>query len=213
MSSIFNVDNKFFHGVGKIVDGFYLNILWLICSIPIITIGASTTALYYTTHKVLRGGRGYVGKSFFSSFKQNFKQSTLIWLIFLILGVICILDTYIMYQMLVNGSSLGIFYYIFLIIGVILIFMVCTIFPYIARFENTTKQVLKNSVFIMVANFPKILICSVFLLIEVLLIYLLPILIIIMPVLITICMDLFLEKVFRKYMSLEDLEREKELDM
>lgn len=57
-----------------------LHVLWVVYSLPIITIGASTTALYYSCMKMIRTNEGYVHRNFHHSFKQNFKQSTIIWL-------------------------------------------------------------------------------------------------------------------------------------
>ena len=62
----------------KLTDLLFLNILWLVCSLPIITIGASTTAMYYVSITSIRMGDGYVAKRFFKSFVDNFKQATII---------------------------------------------------------------------------------------------------------------------------------------
>ena len=69
MDDLFNYDNKFFRFMNKVADGFYVSILWILFCIPIVTAGASTTALYYTVHKSLRRNRGYVWKNFWESFK------------------------------------------------------------------------------------------------------------------------------------------------
>ena len=62
----FNWDNIVFQMLGKLVDCVWVSILWVICCIPVFTIGASTTALYYTVHKSIRGDRGYTTRTFFS---------------------------------------------------------------------------------------------------------------------------------------------------
>ena len=69
----FNLDNKFFNVMNKVADGFFLCILWTVFSLPVFTLGAATTALYYVVHKSLRGNRGYVWKGFWYFFKSNFK--------------------------------------------------------------------------------------------------------------------------------------------
>ena len=63
----------------KLFDTLVLGLLFLLCSIPIITIGASATALYYAYDKVVRRNEGYAVRAFFHSFKMNFAQATLIW--------------------------------------------------------------------------------------------------------------------------------------
>lgn len=91
MKGIFSPDNpvvRFFVKLGYI---WYLDILWLVTSLPIFTIGASTTALLYSSMK-LQMEEGYPTKNFFHSFKENFKQATGIWMIYLGVGALLALD-------------------------------------------------------------------------------------------------------------------------
>ena len=81
------MDNKFFVFMGRVADLMILNILCIICCIPIITIGASVTAMYYVTLKMTRNEESYIVRSFFKSFKENFKQATVIWLVALADGL------------------------------------------------------------------------------------------------------------------------------
>ena len=74
MRGIFSYDNPVMRFIGKFWDVLILNILWLICSIPVFTIGAATTAVYYVTLKLARDDDGYTIRSFFRSFRQNFRQ-------------------------------------------------------------------------------------------------------------------------------------------
>ena len=90
--------------MGKVADLFILNILCLICCIPIVTAGASITAMFYVTMKMVKNEESYIIKSFFKSFKQNFKQATVINLIMLVLAVILYVDMRIVKQM---GQPLG----------------------------------------------------------------------------------------------------------
>lgn len=87
LSGFFNYDNPVWRFIGKFGDLIILNVLWFVCSIPIFTIGASTTAVYYVTLKLARNDDGYTIRSFFKSFKENFKQATIIWLIMLAVGL------------------------------------------------------------------------------------------------------------------------------
>lgn len=213
MSSIFNYDNRFFQGFNKVVDCFYISILWVIFCIPVVTAGAATTAMYYTVHKVLRGSRGYVWSSFWSSFKSNFKQSTIMWLICLVAWVIMYFDSYLMRQMLEQENKLGFLYYVFVVLMAFLILWGTYIFTYTARFSNTIKHIMKNSAIIAVANLPRTLLVGVILLVSYFLIYIMPVLILLIPGLTMWLLNAVLEKVYRKYMSEEDLENEKQLEM
>ena len=88
LSSLFNYDNPVWRFIGKFFDVMILNLLWVVCSIPIVTMGASTTAVYYVTMKLVRDEDGPTIRSFFKSFKENFKQATIIWLILMVIGAI-----------------------------------------------------------------------------------------------------------------------------
>ncbi len=76
MNRFFNMDNKFFVFMGRVADLLLLNFLCILCCIPVVTAGASITALYYVTLKMARDEESYIARSFFHSFKQNFKQAT-----------------------------------------------------------------------------------------------------------------------------------------
>lgn len=91
----FNWDNIVFQMLGKLVDCVWVSILWVICCIPVFTIGASTTALYYTVHKSIRGNRGYTTSNFFGAFRDNFKAATLPYLIWLAVMIVLGCDAYI----------------------------------------------------------------------------------------------------------------------
>ena len=81
-------DNFIFRGVAKILETIGVSILWFLLCIPIVTAGASTTALYYVANKTIKHGRGYAIRGFISAFIKNFKQSTIVWLFFLVwLGI------------------------------------------------------------------------------------------------------------------------------
>ena len=99
MTDLFNVDGPVLQFVNKIVYSVYLNILWFLCCIPVITVGASTTALFYVTLKISKNEEGNITKAFFRSFRQNFRQGTLIWLILLAAGIILGVDGYVLYHM------------------------------------------------------------------------------------------------------------------
>ena len=83
--------------LNKMADLILLNALWILCCIPIVTIGASTTAMYYVLIRSIRYGDGYVVKMFFLSFKRDFKQSTFAWLIIVVLFCLLGMDLYFWY--------------------------------------------------------------------------------------------------------------------
>lgn len=152
-SGFFNYDNPIWRFIGKFWDIIILSILWTVCSIPIVTIGASTTAMYYVTLKLVRDEDGYTFRSFFKSFKENFKQSTIIWLIFLLAGIILGFDLYFFVKIF-NGSQQvkTVMMAVFMAMAFIYLAMFTYVFPLQSRFVNPVKRTIFNSFFMSVRH-------------------------------------------------------------
>lgn len=149
----FNItDNIIVRALSKICDMVCLNILWLICSIPIITIGASTAALYTVMLKMVKNEEGYIFRGFFKAFKSNFKQSTIMWIVILLLGIVCWIDYRVAGVMPGMGGS--IMRIIFLLLGFILLSVTIYIFPLTARYENTIRNTVRNALVLTVGKLP-----------------------------------------------------------
>ena len=145
-------DNVVMRALGKIGDMICLNVMWLICCIPIITIGASTTALYTVMLRMVKNEEGYIFRGFLKAFKSNFKQSTLIWLILLVLGIVWTVDFRV--AGFIPGMAGIILSAIFLALGFILLSVMIYIFPLTARYENGIKATFKNALILTVAKLP-----------------------------------------------------------
>ena len=213
LGDFFNVDNKFFQGLGKIIDVICLSAFWFFLCIPIVTAGAATTALYYTVNKVIRNNRSYIGREFWHAFKTNFRQSTIVWLILLLLYAIMGFDCYVMYQYAKAGVALGKIYIVFAVLMMFATMWAIYLFPYIARFENQTKMILKNAALIALGNLWKTLLLFALLLAAAFAVYIFPPAVFIIPCIYMLLANFILEKIFQKYMSPEDLEAEKERNM
>lgn len=148
MNRLLNPEGPLMQFITKITYSAYLNILWFICCIPIFTIGASTTALFYVTLKMAKNEEGNITRAFFRSFKDNFKQGTKIWLILLIAGIILGFDGYTLYHMRFTNAFWTIITAIFIIVVVAYAIILMYIFPLLARFQNTTWAMFKNSIMI-----------------------------------------------------------------
>ena len=210
MGELFNLDNKFFQGINKIVDCICLSFLWVLLCIPVVTAGAATTALYYTVNKVIRNNRSYIWKEFWHAFRTNFKQSTLVWLILIFIYVIMGIDCYIMFQYAKAGVSYGSLYIVFAVLMLIVTMWANYLFPYMARFENTLKAVLKNCVIMALLNLGKSVVLLVLFLAALVVTYVFFPAIMILPAVYMLLANFILEKVFVKYMTPEDIEAEKE---
>lgn len=159
--------------MNTLADYILLNFLWLICCIPIVTIGASTTALYYVTMQTAREEHGYIARNFFRSFKENFKQSTIIWLIMFLIGAILTFNVSFWFTMKSTmGNVLGALLSVALLLYIFTLFYV---FPLLARFNNTVKQTMKNALYISLQNLKQTLFITVVNILIILALYLLPI--------------------------------------
>lgn len=212
MNRIFNMDNGFFRTLSKLVDCIWLNFLFVLTCIPIFTIGASMTALYYTMQKVIRNDRGYVSSEYWHALKTNFKQATLTWLIVLAVGLLTFFDIQFMKAMDKAGQPLGKAYVFFQVLLALEILWCTYLFPYMSRFINGMKATMKNAALIAVLNLPWTLLILVLLVVTGLIMYLIPIGIFFAPVLFTWVLNRILERVFRKYMTEEDKAQEDEMN-
>ena len=134
----------------KIRDWMFLSVLWLICSIPVITFGVSTTAMYYVTLKMAKNEEVPVMKSFFKSFKENFKQGVLLTLIVLIVGALLALDC--LYFSRVSGTKGAISTGVFCAVSVCFLVLVFYSFPFMAQFSNSVSGILKSAVVLAIRN-------------------------------------------------------------
>ena len=210
MNEFLNVDNPFFRGVSKVVDCVALSMLWFFFCIPVVTAGASTTALYYAVNKSIKNERGYASGEFFGAFKANFKQSTVIWLILLAVYAVLGFDYYVMKKYAEAGIALGKMYIAFEGFAILVTLWAFYIFPYIARFENTTKNILKNSALMALSNLPWTVLISVIFVVMLAVIYFVPAVSMAVPAFYNLLKNVILEKVFKKYMTPEDIELEEE---
>ena len=163
MGKIFSLDSPFVQFMNRVADIMWLNILFIICCIPVITIGASVTAMYYVTLKMVRNEESYITKSFFKSFKLNFRQATVIWLILVIAGGLLAFDFAIMTGRLgvsIENSTLASAMQVLLIVVFIFyIFTATFVFPVLSKFYNSIKNTIKNAFIMSIRHFPVTLAC------------------------------------------------------
>lgn len=149
ISTIFNLDNGIMRFFSRVIDIVILNLLFIICCIPIVTIGASLTAMYSITLKMVRNEESHIIREFLKSFKQNFRQGTILGAIAIIIAFFITIDLRIIAMGYDNLKVLEILCYAVAIWSYI-IFLYA--FPISARFIYTTKEVLKNSFMISIVN-------------------------------------------------------------
>lgn len=150
MKHILGIEGPVYRFLTRLAELILLNGIFLIYCIPIITIGASTTALYSVTLKMVRNEESGVCSEFVHAFKKNFKQSTMIWIVLVIIGLVLFMD-YTYLQSYDGRFSLIVILILFFFTFVYLL-LTSLIFPYVARFKNTVKESVLNVLKIAVAN-------------------------------------------------------------
>lgn len=143
-----STDNPFFEFMGNVGDWIILNILFVLTSLPVITIGMSLTAIYKVALRRARGKSQYVAKEYLKACKEEWKQSTKIWTIILLTGCLLLFD--ILY-------AENLWKILSIAIGCMVVvwgFVFSYSFPLQAAFQNTILNTLKNALYFAVRNLP-----------------------------------------------------------
>jgi uncharacterized membrane protein YesL len=140
--SLFSQDSKFMRFVERLVDVMFLNLLWIAFSLPLFSIGASTTAAYYVALKMVDDEEGPIFRNFWKAFKVNFRQGTLLWFLTALAGYALYLD----WQFATKGPNPPLWLIILSILSAVIVF--CALiyaYPQVARYKNSLPNILRNS--------------------------------------------------------------------
>ena len=140
LKSFFDPNGAFARGMERVWSLIVLNVLWLVCSLPVVTMGASCAALYQVLGKLIAGEDGHVARQFFRAWGENWKEATPVWLILLAVAALCGFDLY----MAVFALQLA---------AMVMTFA----FPLMARYEKTWRNHLKNAMLVAVGHLPRML--------------------------------------------------------
>lgn len=155
----FSTEGGIYKFMTRLWDMIKLNFLWLICSLPIVTIGVSTIAAFTITLKMVEEKEGYIARAFFKAFKANFKQGIVIGPITIIFAAALYLD-----------FTLGKQYIGFVILGILSAFLfgiaIIYTYPLLARYENKLLKTIRNSMRIAMRYFGRTIFLIVVLVIE-----------------------------------------------
>lgn len=150
---LFSYDSKFSLIMLKLCYGCYLNLLWLVCSLPVFTAGAATAALYDVTLRLAREEEPPVTTRFFKAFRENFRQATILWLILLGIGALLGADGYILYHLYKSTAgmvsvicTLGLA--LIIVAAIAYVIVLIYVFPLVASVKNTNFAMLKNALLI-----------------------------------------------------------------
>lgn len=207
MNILFDIDGPVMRRVIKFTDCMILSVLWIIFSLPVITAGAASAALYTTIYEYIRKDKGTLWRTFWNAFRENFKRSTAVWCITLLIQLFIIADVMIFRSMKINGELLGSLYPLMLVVFLISVTWSVYTSAYAARFNGSARDVLRLG-FLLMAIHP---LRSLGVLISVLcgaaLVITVPGFIAVMPAAVYLLCSVFLEKVFLLHMRREDIEK------
>ncbi len=144
MGKILDVDGPVFGFFSRIADIWILNLLWVVSSLPIITIGASTTALIRAMMKAVIGQEGHAASVFFSAFKSNFKKSTIIWLIMAPIGAVLFFA--LSFWSDVEGTAAFVVASLNIALMIPYFLILLYVFALQGFFENTIKRTFTNAI-------------------------------------------------------------------
>ena len=159
MFSFLSPDSKFMVFVSRFADLIVLNLLFVFTSLPVFTVGAGCAALYTLSVRMLRSREAGIAKAYFRAFRDNFRQGTSLWLLFLFFFLPGLLYFDALYHM---ESMLRYLFALCLLILVLAVFLAAYAFPWISQFRNPTGEVLRNSLILSLTNLPRtVCVCAV----------------------------------------------------
>lgn len=147
-----NPVHLFFNFLGDIIIA---NLLFLLCSVPLITIGPSLTALYHCMLRTVKGNNNGTVRTFFRAFKENFRQSLIAWLSFVAAALILFLNLRFLNSQ--DSSAAGLLFLLSLSIVALLVLLFLYTFPVIAAFSDTLPHLLRNALAFAFLHFPSTL--------------------------------------------------------
>ena len=157
MRNIFQWDSPFMQKLAMAGNLIVLNMLWILCSLPIVTMGAATAGMYYTVFQYLTNEEDAVFKPFFRGFAKNFKQATIVWVVLLATAALMVFNVRYLFAFGAN-NLVGV---VIIVVSALLLLVQPQILPQIARFETDTKTVLQNAALLTMLHMPSSLLMAV----------------------------------------------------
>ena len=199
MNHLFNPDNLVWRFLSKCVDIIILSILWFLFSVPVITLGASTAALYHAIHKSVYQDEGYAVRSFLHSFRENVKQGILLTLLSLFPFLFCVV-AWLFADSLGEGHILGLIYRTASVTAGILAFSTAAyLFPLLSRFYMKTTDMIKTAFALAITRAGFTLLLDVILLFCIVAVYLIPAAIFTLPGAGALAAERLIEPAFQKF--------------
>ena len=208
MNRLFGTESPLMVGLMKIGDLLCLSILWIVASLPVFTIGASSAALYAAAHHCLRRDGTGVWKTFWNAFRENFRRSTLAWLIELLILTVLALDAAVFRSIRLSGGAMGSLYWAALFVEAVGLTWTAFVAAYAARFNGSVKEILRYGFLLLRLHPIRALGVMLPILAGIALCLMVPFMVLFAPAAVCWACSFTLEKIFRLHMQPEDLEKE-----
>ncbi|MBP5354237.1 MAG: DUF624 domain-containing protein [Lachnospiraceae bacterium] len=172
VNDVFNSENRFFSLMNKIWDLMVLN--WLFILTVVIGIGPAATGLYYAVAKNIRKSRGYAMKTFFHSFKVNFKQAFTLGILQLVCALSVVYCYWFAMQMKEGETVSQVYFTLWLIFTVLFVFISIYVYPILSRFNLSTMKIIKMAFVVSLRHLPSTLVMTLLVAIEAFLVWMSP---------------------------------------
>ena len=156
MRDFFNIESPFMQLLTRVGDLIIVNALYLVCCVPIVTIGAATAALHKVAQAIVYDTDNGIVKTFFRAFRDNFKQATALWLMILVFAV-SMLCNYLILVGFAAGTLATVLKALLVVFSGLVLVLAVYMFPLMARYQNTLHQLATNALILAVVKLPRTL--------------------------------------------------------
>lgn len=155
MEGAFRFESKLYRVMEKVISLVKLNLMWILFSIPIVTIGAANCALHEVAAQIASNQEGYVCRTFLAVFKKKFRQATILWIPMLLVGIGIVLDYLFWNQG--QGTVVSVMKGLTLALGILYLFITVYIYPLADRMDTSMKITLRNAALLAIKYLPQTL--------------------------------------------------------
>lgn len=208
MNRLFGMDSPLVGGLMKIGDLLCLSVLWIVFSLPVFTIGASSAALYAAVYHCLRRNEAGIWKHFWNAFRENFRRSTLAWLIELAVLALISLDAAVFRSIRLSGGAMGKLYWAALLLEAVALTWTAYVAAYAARVNGTVRDILRFGFVLLRLHPIRALGVMLPILAGLALCLMVPFTVLFAPATVCLVCTYSIEQIFRLHMQPEDLEKE-----
>lgn len=202
--NLFRPDSPLMITMSRITDYIFLSLFWMLCCIPVVTVGASTAALYDASYRAFRQNERNSWQRFFEVFRRNWRAGILPTIIFLLAGWGILKAVITVWNLAVAGTISWMLFAALVFVAVVLLGILSVLFPVLSRFENSFGALLKNTVFLAMANLPRTAILGAINAVAIFLCARIVVPLFFLPSLAAVLGSFLLEPMFKPYMNDEN---------